>query len=107
MVASAAFEAVVAVTGRTVAVNGNNGTDHGTASVLFVMGGAVKGGRVAGDWPGLARLQDDRDLRMSTDSRAVMKGVLRDHFGLDRTVLGARVFPGTAGLGAFEGLLRA
>lgn len=100
---------VVAITefGRTVAVNGNNGTDHGTASVLIVMGGAVNGGRVAGDWPGLARLQDDRDLRMTADSRAVMKGVLRDHFGLDRAVLGDRVFPDTAGLKAFDGLLRA
>src|SRR5262249_24220547 len=49
---------LVAVTefGRTVAANGNNGTDHGTASVLLVMGGPVKGGRVAGDWPGLAQL---------------------------------------------------
>ncbi|HEX6841003.1 MAG TPA: DUF1501 domain-containing protein, partial [Stellaceae bacterium] len=65
---------VVAVTefGRTVAVNGNNGTDHGTASVLTVMGGAIKGARIAGDWPGLDRLEDDRDLRVATDSRRVM-----------------------------------
>jgi len=100
---------VVAVTefGRTVAVNGNNGTDHGTASVLFVMGGAVKGGRVAGDWPGLAQLQDDRDLRMTTDSRAVMKAVLREHLGLARSALDMKVFPDTAGIKPFDGLLRA
>lgn len=100
---------VVAVTefGRTVAVNGNNGTDHGTASVVFVMGGAVKGGRVAGDWPGLAQLQDNRDLRMTTDARAVMKAVLRDHFGLARNVLDTKVFPDTAGIKPFDGLLRA
>ena len=100
---------VVAVTefGRTVAVNGNNGTDHGTASVLFVMGGAVKGGRVAGDWPGLAQLQDNRDLRMTTDVRAVMKAVLRDHFGLTRGALDTKVLPGTAGIKPFDGLLRA
>jgi uncharacterized protein (DUF1501 family) len=100
---------VVAVTefGRTVAVNGNNGTDHGTASVLFVMGGAIRGGRVAGDWPGLAKLQDDRDLRMTTDSRAVMKAVLRDHFGVDRKALDTRIFPATAGRRPFDGLLRA
>jgi uncharacterized protein (DUF1501 family) len=100
---------VVAVTefGRTVAINGNDGTDHGTASVLLVMGGAVKGGRVAGDWPGLAQLQDDRDLRVGTDSRRVMKGILRDHLGLDAADLGRKVFPDTAGLPPFEGLLRA
>jgi uncharacterized protein (DUF1501 family) len=87
---------IVAVTefGRTVAVNGNNGTDHGSASVLTVMGGAVKGGRVAGDWPGLARLQDDRDL-------------LRDHFGLDAAFLGSKVFPQSADLRPVKGLLRA
>ena len=100
---------VVAVTefGRTVAVNGNDGTDHGTASVLFVMGGAVKGGRVAGDWPGLAQLQDNRDLRMTTDARAVMKAMLRDHFGLARGALDTKVFPGTGGIRPFDGLLRA
>ena len=100
---------VVAVTefGRTVAVNGNNGTDHGTASVLFVMGGAVKGGRVAGDWPGLAQLQDNRDLRMTTDTRAVMKAALRDHFGLARAALDTKVFPDTIEIKPFDGLLRA
>lgn len=98
---------VIAVTefGRTVAVNGNNGTDHGTASVLIVMGGAVKGGRVAGDWPGLARLQDDRDLRVTTDGRAVVKGILRDHLGLDAAFLGRKVFPDTAGLRPVGGCL--
>jgi uncharacterized protein (DUF1501 family) len=99
---------LVAVTefGRTVAVNGNDGTDHGTASVLLVMGGAVKGGRIAGDWPGLARLQDDRDLRVATDSRSVMKGILRDHLGADRAVLDRKVFPDTGGLRPFDGLVR-
>lgn len=99
---------VVAVTefGRTVAVNGNNGTDHGTASVLLVLGGAVKGGRIHGDWPGLDRLDDDRDLRVATDSRAVMKGILRDHLGLDAAALDAKVFPGTTGLAPAAGLIR-
>lgn len=100
---------VVAVTefGRTVAVNGNNGTDHGTASVVFVMGGAVKGGRIVGDWPGLAQLQDNRDLRVATDSRRVMKAVLRDHLGLDAASLDRNVFAGTAALRPVDGLLRA
>jgi uncharacterized protein (DUF1501 family) len=101
--------AVAAVTefGRTVAVNGNNGTDHGTASVLLVMGGAVKGGRMIGDWPGLAQLQDDRDLRVATDSRRVMKSLLRDHLGLDAAPLGTKVFPGTAALRPMDGMVRA
>ena len=100
---------LVAVTefGRTVAANGNNGTDHGTASVLFVMGGAVKGGRIAGDWPGLEQLQDDRDLRVATDSRRVMKALLRDHLGLDAAALDRKVFPDTAALTPVSGLLRA
>jgi uncharacterized protein (DUF1501 family) len=100
---------VVSVTefGRTVRVNGTNGTDHGTASLMFVMGGAVKGGRIAGDWPGLRQLQDDRDLRVATDSRAVMKAILRDHLGLDGQYLAARVFPDTAPIKPVDGLLRA
>jgi uncharacterized protein (DUF1501 family) len=100
---------LVAVTefGRTVAVNGNNGTDHGTASALFVMGGRVKGGRVAGDWPGLDHLEEDRDLRVAVDNRTVMKGILRDHLGIDAAALDSRVFPDTAGLKPFDGLIRA
>jgi uncharacterized protein (DUF1501 family) len=99
---------VVAVTefGRTVAVNGSNGTDHGTASLALLMGGALRGGRVAGDWPGLDRLQDDRDLRVATDGRAVLKGVLRDHLGLDAASLDRRVFP-DATARAMDGLIRA
>jgi uncharacterized protein (DUF1501 family) len=93
--------------GRTVAVNGNNGTDHGTASVLTVMGGAVKGGRVRGDWPGLDQLEENRDLRVATDSRRVMKGVLRDHLGLDAATLDRKVFPVTASLRPMDGLVRA
>jgi len=100
---------VVAVTefGRTVAPNGNNGTDHGTASVLFVMGGGIRGGRVAGDWPGLAQLEENRDLRIVTDSRRIMKGLLRDHLGLDPARLDRTVFPESASLRPMDGLLRA
>ena len=100
---------VVSVTefGRTGRVNGTNGTDHGTASLRLVMGGAVKGGRIAGDWPGLSRLQDDRDLRVATDSRSVMKAILRDHLGIDGQYLVSRVFPETAQIRPMDGLLRA
>jgi uncharacterized protein (DUF1501 family) len=99
----------VAVTefGRTVAPNGNGGTDHGTASLLLVMGGAVRGGRIAGDWPGLERLEDDRDLRVATDARRVMAAVLRDHFGLGAGDIARRVFPDLPPLPPLDGLLRA
>jgi uncharacterized protein (DUF1501 family) len=99
---------VVAVTefGRTVAVNGTGGTDHGTASVALVMGGAVRGGAMRGDWPGLGQLEDNRDLRVATDSRAVIKGVLRDHLGIGRAALDQRVFPDAAALKPMDGLVR-
>jgi uncharacterized protein (DUF1501 family) len=99
---------VVAVTefGRTVAVNGNNGTDHGTASTILVLGGAVRGGKIRGDWPGLDRLEDDRDLRVATDSRAVLKGVLHDHLGLDLATLDRKVFPDAGGVKPVDGLVR-
>jgi uncharacterized protein (DUF1501 family) len=99
---------VVTVTefGRTVAVNGNDGTDHGTAASMLVLGGAVKGGRVHGDWPGLATLVEDRDLRVATDSRSILKAILRDHLGLDAAALGSRVFPDTAGLAPASGIVR-
>jgi len=93
--------------GRTVRVNGTNGTDHGTASLMFVLGGAVKGGRIAGDWPGLRELQENRDLRVATDSRGVMKAILRDHLGLDGQYLASRVFPDTGAIKPMGGLLRA
>lgn len=100
---------VVTVTefGRTVAVNGTGGTDHGTASVMFVLGGAINGGRLYGDWPGLAQLKDNRDLRVGTDSRAVLKGVLRDHFGINAAALASKVFPDALDLPPATGLLRA
>ncbi len=100
--------AVIAVTefGRTVAINGTNGTDHGTASVMFVMGGAVKGGRFYGDWPGLDRLEENRDLRVATDSRCVIKGVLRDHLGVDAAALASKVFPDLPGAKPADGIIR-
>jgi uncharacterized protein (DUF1501 family) len=91
--------AVVTEFGRTARINGTEGTDHGTATVALLAGGAVKGGRVIADWPGLktAQLRDQRDLKPTTDLRAVLKGVLRDHLRLPDQRLAA-VFPdsGTA-----------
>jgi uncharacterized protein (DUF1501 family) len=94
--------------GRTARVNGTGGTDHGTASVAFLAGGAVAGGRVLADWPGLAagRLFQDRDLAPTTDLRAVAKGVLAAHLGLDALAL-RHVFPGSAAAAPIRGLVRA
>ena len=93
--------------GRTVRVNGTRGTDHGTASVAFVLGGGVAGGRVRGDWPGLGagQLFEGRDLAPTTDLASVSKGVLAPHLGLSPAVLG-RVFPGSLGVSPMAGLLR-
>jgi len=85
--------------GREVAVNGTLGTDHGTSGAAFVLGGAVEGGRVIADWPGLAKRDryEGRDLRITTDLRAVMKSVLADHLHVATSALDAAVFPGSAG----------
>ncbi|MBM4367250.1 MAG: DUF1501 domain-containing protein, partial [Deltaproteobacteria bacterium] len=92
--------------GRTARPNGTTGTDHGTAGPLLLAGGAIRGGRVTGDWPGLAELHEGRDLRVATDVRAVLKGVLRDHLGIDPPRLDREVFPGSAGASALGGLIR-
>jgi len=60
-----------------------------------------------GDWPGLGQLEDDRDLRVATDSRRAMKGLLRDHLGLDAGSLERKVFPDTAALKPIDGLVKA
>lgn len=83
--------------GREVAVNGTLGTDHGSGGVAFVLGGAIKGGRVVTDWPGLGRKDryEGRDLRTTTDLRAVLKGVLSDHMQVSARALSSKVFPGS------------
>ncbi|HHQ14817.1 MAG TPA: DUF1501 domain-containing protein [Chromatiales bacterium] len=99
---------VVTEFGRTVAVNGTGGTDHGTAAAAFLLGGAVAGKRVLADWPGLSKKDryQGRDLRPTTDLRAIFKGVLQDHFGLSRRVLDRDVFPDSAAVQPAGGLLR-
>jgi uncharacterized protein (DUF1501 family) len=102
--------AVLVVTefGRTARVNGSAGTDHGTAGVAFVLGGAVAGGRVRADWPGLGpgRLFEDRDLAPTLDHRGIAKGLLRDHLKLPPQAVEA-AFPGSAGVAPLAGLVRA
>ena len=101
--------AVVVVTefGRTARINGTEGTDHGTATVALLAGGALKGGRVVADWPGLkpAQLQDGRDLKPTTDLRAVVKGLLNEHLRVDEKALAAAVFPDSAAVKPMKGLL--
>ncbi|HEY1263275.1 MAG TPA: DUF1501 domain-containing protein [Terriglobales bacterium] len=79
--------------GRTARENGNRGTDHGHANVMFVLGGPVKGGRVYGRWPGLqpGQLYEGRDLAVTTDFRQVLSEAVADHLGNKEL---AGVFPG-------------
>jgi len=103
--------AVLVVTefGRTAAVNGTRGTDHGTGGCAFLVGGAVRGGRVIADWPGLSRgaLLDNRDLKPTLDLRSVFKGVLDEHLHVDANTLAKRVFPDSSGARPLQGLVRA
>lgn len=89
---------VMAVTefGRTAAQNGTRGTDHGTGGTMILAGGALRGGQIWGDWPGLseADLLDRRDLRPTRDLRAYAAWGLKGLFGLDRALLEEVLFPG-------------
>jgi uncharacterized protein (DUF1501 family) len=100
---------VVLVTefGRTARINGTLGTDHGTGTVALLAGGALNGGRVIADWPGLKPrdLLENRDLRPTTDVRAVLKGVLTDHLRAEDHALTAEVFPGSDGVRPLAGLI--
>jgi uncharacterized protein (DUF1501 family) len=103
--------AVLVVTefGRTAAVNGTRGTDHGTGGCALLLGGAVRGGQVIADWPSLRRtaLLDNRDLRPTLDLRSVFKAVLTEHLQLDANTLTQRVFPDSSGARPLQGLIRA
>ena len=100
---------IVAVTefGRTARVNGTGGTDHGTASTGLILGGALKPGGIVGDWPGLAQnaLFENRDTAPTLDMRALFKGVLADHMGVDRAILEKQVFPDSVDAGPVVGLV--
>lgn len=92
---------------RTVAPNGTRGTDHGTASAALLLGGAVRGGRVIADWPGLTptALYEGRDLRPTTDLRAVFKSVLGTHLHIDRGFIEDHVFPESRSIEPMEPLV--
>ena len=99
--------AVITEFGRTARINGTNGTDHGTGTVALLVGGALRGGRVVADWPGLkqAQLYEGRDLKPTTDLRAVLKGLLRDHLRVEERALATTVFPDSAGVPPIGGLV--
>ena len=99
--------AVITEFGRTARINGTEGTDHGTATVALLAGGALKGGRVVADWPGLkpANLHDGRDLKPTTDLRAVLKGLLKDHLRVDDAAPATKVFPDSGAVKPMAGLL--
>jgi len=93
--------------GRTAAVNGTGGTDHGTGGLALMVGGTVKGGRVLADWPGLGQtaLYEGRDLKPTTPLDAVLAGAIAGHFRLDPVSTARGLFPGGAGR-ALDGLIR-
>jgi uncharacterized protein (DUF1501 family) len=93
--------------GRTAKINGTAGTDHGTGTIALLAGGAVNGGRVIADWPGLApgKLYEARDLAATTDLRAIFKGVLHDHLGIGERALAERVFPDSGMVKPAKGLV--
>ena len=101
--------AVVVATefGRTVRINGTEGTDHGTGTIALLAGGAIRGGRVITNWPSLrpASLYEGRDLAPTTDLRVVIKGVLADHLGLSERVLAETIFPDSATARPMKGLI--
>ena len=102
--------AVLLVTefGRTAAINGTRGTDHGTATMALLLGGAVAGGRVIADWPGLSSrsLYQGRDLMPTLDLRCVLKGLLEEHLGVPARALDSTVFPGSERARPLRGLLK-
>ena len=93
--------------GRTAAVNGTGGTDHGTASLAMLLGGTVAGGRILSDWPGLSQSQlyESRDLKPTMGLDAVIGSAVAGHFGLDPAMALPRLFPGEKPT-AIAGLIR-
>lgn len=94
--------------GRTVATNGTVGTDHGTASVAYVLGGKVSGGHVIADWPGLANAQlyEGRDLKPTADLYGLIAGVLGEGFGIEPQLVARTLFPALPNTRAMTGLVR-
>jgi uncharacterized protein (DUF1501 family) len=95
--------------GRTVKVNGTQGTDHGTGSLAMLMGGAVNGGRVVADWPGLgdAALYESRDLRPTAGLDTLLNSAVASHFDLTPARTAQKLFPDMKSAGMMKDLVRA
>ncbi len=93
--------------GRTARINGTEGTDHGTGSVAFLVGGAVNGGRVIADWPGLKphQLYQGRDLNPTIDLRSVAKGVIAGLYDVPAGIMAERIFPGSVTVSPMRDLI--
>jgi uncharacterized protein (DUF1501 family) len=93
--------------GRTAAPNGTGGTDHGQASAAMLLGGAVAGGKVIADWPGLSQpaLYEGRDLKPTTDLDALIAAALAQHYGLEPARVMATLFPEGRGLALRQQLI--
>lgn len=99
---------VVSEFGRTAAENGSEGTDHGAGGLALVLGGAVRGGRIAGAWPGLSQtaLYEDRDIRPTTHYESLFKATLISHLALAPAVVEDTIFPNSRALAPAENLFR-
>ena len=94
--------------GRTVRPNGTKGTDHGTGSTLMMLGGAVRGGRILSDWPGLrpSDLFEGRDLQPTGSVEHLIAGALSEHFLLEPARVRRSVFPASGNAPFIQGLIR-
>lgn len=94
--------------GRTARQNGSNGTDHGTGGISFIGGGAVNGGKIAGEWPGLSAraLYEDRDVAPANALEGVLKALLTEHLGASEAHIEDSVFPGSRNILPFSDLVR-
>ena len=99
---------VVSEFGRTVTENGTRGTDHGVGGIAILLGGAVAGGRIGGDWRGLANAQlyEGRDIKPTTDYRSIFKAALSDHIGLSEGIIEDKVFPASRSAPPMDGIIR-
>ncbi|MEM8547733.1 MAG: DUF1501 domain-containing protein, partial [Pseudomonadota bacterium] len=99
---------VVSEFGRTAAENASRGTDHGTGGIAMLAGGAVNGGRIIGDWPGLNErdLWEGRDLAAVNSYESLFKGVLLDHLSVGANVLNNTVFPESKAMRPTAGLFK-
>lgn len=97
---------VVSEFGRTAAENGSGGTDHGTGGLSLLLGGAVRGGRVAGEWPGLSQtaLKEGRDIRPTMRYESLFKATLINHLALAPAIVEEKIFPNSHTLAPAEDL---